>query len=413
MEYATHALVVITLLQLSRAEIQDQQSYQTWFSANTINDGYPKPLAELFPPDDPSFSPTKPIVVLPNLASFSPDESSSTPLPPISYTSSVSPSTPFSDTYSPSLDFSQTPVITSKWPTDTTASIQTTTAKPITTLQQSLPTSSLPHSSNPPNFFVLYQNEQNPIKNVPITQRSTDVTQTSIIVTHPISTSSSPLTSVSDGTITPYINTGTSVITSRPTVTFRSTPPTSSLPPISSTQTTILTKDCNSDTISSTPLPPGVVTGPPKIPSLPHLRIRVIAPKGSITNIKINPTTTTKMPTTKKTKKPKRNSYDGCLNACKGRKDPICAVPLASTIIDPKTLKGFPSICHMACHNSYKKDAYEKLIDGRCGRLRTRIISVDSQKKIQRDELKKTEYSVLNTGPKTVVEFAHAPNLEK
>lgn len=51
---------------------------------------------------------------------------------------------------------------------------------------------------------------------------------------------------------------------------------------------------------------------------------------------------------------------------------------------------------------------YEKIVDGRCGRLRTRIVRVDTKTKVHREELKKSEYSIINTGPKAVVELAGA-----
>lgn len=120
------------------------------------------------------------------------------------------------------------------------------------------------------------------------------------------------------------------------------------------------------DPIPSTPYTP-CKNGTGRLPlgpNYPSLRIRMVAPSGSITNIHLNqPTTstrrpvrTTRKPTTPRTRKTKRtrNSYDRCLNSCSG-KAPICAAPLAKIPIDPNTLKGFPSICHMACYNSFMK----------------------------------------------------------
>ncbi|RVE54216.1 hypothetical protein evm_001043 [Chilo suppressalis] len=423
-----YALVVITLLQLCRAEISDILQ-GTWYSANTINDGYsPKPIQELFSTEAPqSFSPQNPIVVLPNLSSLAPEQSaqySTTPTSFSSFTSTPSPtptvagtlaqSTLFPDNYTPSSlsqqDFSKSQSTTTRWPpSSTTLQSQTFRMK---TLQESLAASPLrpqTEPTEPPSFSLIYQNVPPQIQSIPVVQpQTTLVTQIPILST----TTSSPPTSISAGTITPYITNGLSDPTSRPTVTFRSTP----APPSSTSRTTIAARDCNPFcttkviTPAPTKRPVRVLPGPPDVPFKPNLKILVVAPHGSITNVKINPTTTTRKPTTKRTKKPKKNTYEGCLDGCKGRKDPICTVPLASVIIDPKTLKGFPSICHLSCHNSYKKDAYEKLVDGRCGRLRTRIISVDSNSKIQREDLKKTEYSVINTGPKTVLEFSRAPH---
>ncbi|CAG9787846.1 unnamed protein product [Diatraea saccharalis] len=410
MEYQ-HALVVITLLQLCRAEISEILP-GTWFSANTINDGYsPKPISELFSTEmPPSFSPENPIVVLPNLSSLSPQPEvtyisttpatfnsfvTNTPIAPSTYSSTQVTSTP-----SP-LDFSKPSSLAPQWPTSTTV-LQTQTNRPIQTLQETLATSPLlpqTQPTGPPSFSLIYENTPSPDPPIP-----------TVVTTIPTlsTTTTSPLSSISEGTLTPYITNGLSDTTSRPTVTFRSTPPSTT------SRTTIIARDCNPTTrlinpVSTTIAPTRIISGSPDVPFKPNLRIRVVAPQGSITNVKINPTTTTKRPTTKRTKKPKKNTYEGCLDGCKGKRDPICAVPLASVIIDTKTLKGFPSICHLACHNSYKKDAYEKLIDGRCGRLRTRIITVDNNSKIQREDLKKAEYSVINTGPKTVLEFAHQP----
>ncbi|KAI5636257.1 hypothetical protein NE865_11021 [Phthorimaea operculella] len=152
----------------------------------------------------------------------------------------------------------------------------------------------------------------------------------------------------------------------------------------------------------------------------PSLRIRMVAPSGSITNVNINPATTTKHPMTKRTttRKPttprtrrtkkSRNTFNGCINTCEDRgRNPICAAPLAQIPVNPETLKGFPSVCHMACHNSFKKDQYEMIVQGRCGKLRTRIKTVDSDK-LKRVELNKAQYTVVH-GDEAVFEFANLP----
>ncbi|KAL0830478.1 hypothetical protein ABMA28_002643 [Loxostege sticticalis] len=357
-------------------------------------------------------------------SSFPPSSTPFPPLsstyPPTSYQSTVSTFLPSSvttpaPTSNEFFDFSQTPRPLSELPQqpETTREGKSTLghAQSVTFgLPQSIPT--LPPSlflpqtqtTAPPNYFVIYQNAPQSIQSYP-QQQSSELTQAPLLVTSPltVTTSLPPSSTVtlSDGTISPYITNALSDGTSRPTVTFRSTPPAFTVrnPPCTPSPRPYL----RNVTQSSLKVHPG----PPKVPFMPNLKIRVVAPKGSITNVKINPTTTPKPHTTRRTKKPKKNTYDGCLDSCKGRKDPLCAIPLASVTIDPKSLKGFNSICHMACHNSYKPDPYEKLVDGRCGRLRTRIIRVDGNHKIHREELKKSEYSVINTGPKTVVEFAH------
>ncbi|KAJ2951020.1 hypothetical protein O0L34_g5394 [Tuta absoluta] len=152
----------------------------------------------------------------------------------------------------------------------------------------------------------------------------------------------------------------------------------------------------------------------------PSLRIRMIAPSGSITNVNINPATTTRRtttrrtttrkPTTKRTRRTKknRNTFNGCINTCENRgRNPICAAPLAQIPVNPETLKGFPSVCHMACHNSFKKDQYEMVVQGRCGKLRTRIKTVDFDQ-LKRVELNKAQYTVVN-GPETILEFSSLP----
>ncbi|CAF4951017.1 unnamed protein product [Pieris macdunnoughi] len=141
----------------------------------------------------------------------------------------------------------------------------------------------------------------------------------------------------------------------------------------------------------------------------PILTIRLKAPKGSITNLHINPstTTTTKKPSTTKRKSTKRKSdYNTCLDSCKDKRDPICSGPQGITPVESNTLKGFPSLCHMACHNSFRKEiTYEKVADGRCGKLRTRIRTIEKNK-IKREDLKKAQYTVSHSGPETIVEFS-------
>ncbi|KAM3964993.1 uncharacterized protein ACR2FA_000886 [Aphomia sociella] len=457
-------LVVITVLQLCRAEITKVQG--TWYSANAINDVYsPKPISELFTTDNEQtyptlFSVTKPIVVLPmsttNEYKLPPDVTSNLKttafnpptitqtynIPEISTVPTTSLSTfdpllTFSTTPAPPLTFStmapsslstlQTPSTFSTIPTLSVSSIepQTVTRSKTTSvviennneqqtnLQSTFNTNSLPPQTElfdlsqtppfptttrqppvnvPPNYFVIYQQalqniqtfSQSPPQTQPSPQASTNTEIT--ISTLP------PSTSIISSTLPP--STVTIVPSSQTSKVSISTNP-------CATRSHLTTPI--SSTVSPKPLPVRTLThkGLP-----PNVMIRVVAPKGSITNLKFV-ATTTKRPTTRRTKKPKKNSYEGCLNSCKGRKDPICANPLAALIIDPNTLKGFPSICHLACHNSYKDNPYEKLVDGRCSRLRTRIMDVNSKTKLRRDELLKSQYSIVNNAARTVVEVSN------
>ncbi|KAF9420024.1 hypothetical protein HW555_003618, partial [Spodoptera exigua] len=242
------------------------------------------------------------------------------------------------------------------------------------------------------NYFLVYQQAPQSIQSFP-SGTSQEVPQFS---------TASPSTS----TGTP----STVIIQPAPSVSPPSTrtappSPTTPLPSTTRVQTRptarIINKGCKNVT---TNLPVS------KLSELGPLKIRVLAPSGSITNVNfVAKTTTTKKPTTtrtRKTSKPKKNTYEFCIDGCRGKREPICAAPLSITFLDPKTLKGFPSVCHMACHNSYRKDPYEKVLDGRCGRLRTRIKTVDSNTKLKREELNKAQYFLDNSGTKTIVEVS-------
>ncbi|XP_041980019.1 mucin-2-like [Aricia agestis] len=127
--------------------------------------------------------------------------------------------------------------------------------------------------------------------------------------------------------------------------------------------------------------------------------------RGHKTNVLINPSTTsstTKSPTTTKRK---RNNYEVCMESCKNKKEPICSSPKGATPINPDNLKGFASMCHMACQNNFRNQQYEKVADGRCGKLRTRIRPV-GQDKLNRNELNKAQYTVVHNGDETVIEFS-------
>ncbi|XP_059050013.1 mucin-2-like isoform X2 [Achroia grisella] len=249
-------------------------------------------------------------------------------------------------------------------------------------------TTTITPSSAVPNYFVIYQQAPQNIQTLPQSQPqnvpvlSTN-TQTTVSTLPPITSIISSTLAPSTVTINSSTQTSPISIITNPCVTRN---------PLTSLRSTI---------ISSTPVPSRITPATNRIPS--NFMIRVVAPKGSITNVKLV-ATTTKRPTTRRTKKPKKNTYEGCINSCKGRRDPLCANPLAALIIDPNTLKGFPSICHLACHNSYRDNPYEKLIDGRCSRLRTRIMQVNSNTKLRRDELLKSQYSIVNNADRAIVE---------
>ncbi|XP_026733977.1 mucin-2-like [Trichoplusia ni] len=261
-------------------------------------------------------------------------------------------------------------------------------------IQASIPQQNSETSTGGPlsNYFLIYQQAPQNIQGLP----------------GPVQGEAQLTTRVQDTTTrTP----STVIISPAATQTTRAAPSTSTTPVpstvrIVSTQTPRTTQTVRNTNCQNAPNTP-ILSGPPY-----PLRIRVMAPSGSITNVHLNPasrTTTTRRPTTTRTRKikPRKNTYDACIDGCKRGRDPICAAPLSSTFLNPDTLKGFPSICHMACHNSYRKDSYEKVLDGRCGRLRTRIKTVDSNK-LKRDELNKAQYFVDNGG--TIVELSALPN---
>lgn len=195
------------------------------------------------------------------------------------------------------------------------------------------------------NYFMIYQQAPQSIQGFPgQAVTSQEVPQFSTVA--PILTTREP---------------STVIIQSGPTVSppsTRTAPPSSTTPfpstvRVQTTPTARTNRPCQNFTN----------VGPsPILPALGgSLRIRVVAPSGSITNVNFNPpkTTTTRRPTTtrtRKTSRPRKNNYETCTDGCKGRREPICAAPLSTAFLNPDTLKGFPSVCHMACHNSYRKD---------------------------------------------------------
>ncbi|XP_075975027.1 uncharacterized protein LOC142975831 [Anticarsia gemmatalis] len=464
------SLFVLTLLQLCRAEISDNAP-ENWYSANVINDGFqPKSISEIFSTDSP-FSSTNPIVVLPKSTSM-PDKMLSSTLPPstdlfsntmsdflktsiIPLTSST-PLPPTMSTFPPETSPfasqfpSQQPQVeitqfTEQTPPPSTifenrlrqttlssTELPTTLGQRTTLIQdpspigrflvpvgnepglQSTPPPTLSTAAPPSSYFVIYDRSpqgfpsqgffpQGGLFAPQQPQRPTTTTRLpgSTVVIQPVSTTPTPTPLMTSSSPRPCPR-----LTSRKPTTRLTTaslgsvtrPPTSRIPVFERTSTAFPINH------SSTKFPN---TG-----GLP-VRIRVVGPRGSITHVNINPrivapTTTTRKPTTtrtRKTPKPKKNTYEACLGGCRVKREPICAIPISSTWIDPNQLKGFPSICHMACHNSYKKDVFEKLMDGRCGRLKTRIQTLDSKNKLKREELNKAQY-VIDGGDQTIVEVS-------
>lgn len=389
------------MLQLCRAELTG-----SWYSANVINGNgefSPKPISEIF-------STSNPIVILP----------SSTSSPLESYpTSAQTGSSPFSSTASTfdyvsstqssfptDTTFDTQPTRQSTLPQWTQSQFSTQTQMPTTQrdpmeinpfLYPMMPQPQQPQPNNsqqnPPNYFLIYQQAPQNIQNFPVPTaqqtpsarpssfpiESTFSTQTSTFRTDPtyLRTDSTPFRTE----VTSFQPDRTSFRTEQ--TTFQRDV-SSWRPELTTPQTTLSTFQPDSASTfppnwptripySSTPFGktdiPCDSNGRPlknDFSKFPSLRIRVAAPSGSITNINLNPTaSTTRKPTTtrrrvtttktRRTKKTK-NNYNGCVDSCHGGRTPICANPLSAKQIDPDSLKGFPSICHMACHNSFKEN---------------------------------------------------------
>ncbi|XP_049872237.1 mucin-2-like [Pectinophora gossypiella] len=449
------SLLFITLLQLCRAELSG-----SWYSANVINDGdfSPKPISEIFTTQT-SFSTRNPIVVLPSstvsptLGSTSlstPATSFSTSITPEDYVSSTPSTLPTQSSFMPPTHETFMPSTQQTFIPSTQGTFMPSTfpqPKPDYDLRQPFQFSLTQEKQpNPPNYFLIYQQAPQTLQSLPPSapQQTFSTFEPSSTFRPEISTPQTTLSTLQSeisslqttfSTMQPEISTLSSTLsTMRPPTTLQSTfstfqPSSESTFPsnLPSSVTPTRTRSMPTSTMSpdvprSTRTTfPCVTTGRPTPgsvpPRFPSFRIRMVAPKGSITNIHINPpttttrpivrSTTTRKPSTTRTRRTKRNrnNFDGCVNSCGGKK-PICATPLAVTPINPDQLKGFPSICHMACHNSFKKDQYEMLVEGRCGRLRTRIRTVDSEK-LKKGELNKVRYTLDN--PQTVVEFSSLP----
>lgn len=400
---------------------------ETWYSANVINDGdfSPKPLSEIFSSTiaPPPFSTKNPIVVLSpssqsqgiSTASISSNYNSNAVM---SYSTSTPPPEQFVST-TPS-----SPTQSTLFETQSTFSLPTQPNMPesrpfpyqILEQPNGLPViQEMQKPPGPPNFFVVYQQAPQILENYPsglqqnyVSPQTTLSTLQPEISTHqstfstfrpeissiefsaankelsmpqfPVSTMRPEISTMSStfSTLRPdtsgftvsdssqFTSSGTTFSTPEPSRTTLTSVPPSTRTPSTLGPSTFWTTVSPNPTISTRRTPCINGTGKfPLGPTFPTLRIRMVAPSGSITNIHLNQPTTstpkwtksTRKPTTARTFKTKRtsNSYDRCLNSCSGRKTRICAAPLAKIPIDPNTLKGFPSICHMACYNSFKK----------------------------------------------------------
>ncbi|KAF9816410.1 hypothetical protein SFRURICE_000316 [Spodoptera frugiperda] len=347
-----------------------------------------------FLPSSSTFAP--PSSFLPSSSTFLPSQSTTQQPPLVTDTTKVTlPSSQSTFSFQPELQQTTLSLPQPQPPSSSQLSqqIRLDLAPQGLTIQTNAPAQNVPQPTAGPqsNYFLVYQQAPQSIQGFP-TGTSQEAPQFS--------------------TAAPSTSTGTPatvIIQPAPTVSppsTRTTPPSPTTPLPSTTRvqtkpTARTNRGCNNVTNN---LPAS------RLSELGPLRIRVLAPSGSITNVNfVAKTTTTKRPTTtrtRKTSKPKKNTYEFCIDGCRGKREPICAAPLSTTFLDPKTLKGFPSVCHMACHNSYRKDPFEKVLDGRCGRLRTRIKTVDSNTKLKRDELNKAQYFLDNSGGKTIVEVS-------
>ncbi|CAG5028685.1 unnamed protein product [Parnassius apollo] len=439
-------LVVLTLLQLCRAEIP--KVLPEWYAANLINDaGYhPKLLTELFTMHATS---KNPIIVT---SSSTPEIGEVLISSPTSTARSTelesSPSTrDTTQRVSPLRESSSTSPPTVR---EQRQIVYQLSEQPIQFLSPlpSLPIPTSEKQANPqttgqPKYFLIYQQapvsiqqySQSASPSVPNAQPTTQITRqltaqettpraaqptnefrqeetpsTRISTTQTIILPSSAFTGVSGN-----VRRGSFISSTTPHVPLGGTwqdsstspGPAYSSPAISSTtpsyypRTSSTLVPCANITFTERNPRPRLEQGENKNPAF---TIRVKAPRGSITNITINPTTTTRKPSSRRSQRRKGNNYNNCVDSCRGKKEPICAAPLAVIPIDPNSLKGFPSICHLACHNSFRKNQpFEKIMDGRCSKLRTRIRTLDKNK-LNREEMNKSQYTILNDSPETVVQ---------
>ncbi|XP_013133283.1 PREDICTED: mucin-5AC-like [Papilio polytes] len=458
-------LVVIALLQLCRAEISN--SLPKWYEANLINESsyQPKPITEIF--TTPETLSSKPIVVASSPTTSEPEKGLSTTSSTSLRQTSVAESFTTEDTTRRVLPIDRdTSLLPRAQDEREQRVIYQPQPRPIQVISaQSLPERPIPQlqsfpqfqaspqqqqSTGQPNYFLIYQQAPLSIQQYPesasqsrpsttpestqqstrepITSRTTQETTTpprsTQSTTTRYSTTERPLPDIisaiqmSSSTIRPIKREEQIFVTSSP-ILFGGPwqNPSTLLGPAyyspsifsSSTVGPSLTSTGNPNATLASVIPTmnasSAVPSTQRLNKTPALTIRVSAPRGSVTNIKINPSTTTRRPSSRRPQSRKGHNYSVCVNSCKGKKEPICGAPLNMVPINPDKLKGFPSICHLACHNSFRKNQpYEKIMDGRCSKLRTRIRTVDKSK-IRRDELNKSQYTVLSNNQETVVQI--------
>nr|XP_032516888.1 protein let-653-like [Danaus plexippus plexippus] len=355
---------IFSVLQLCRAETS--KPLPEWYAANLVNDANytPKPLTEIFTTD----------------LSFTPKDQ-------------FPQTTPFTTTTTPTI----TPTIITTTSTSESTTVENEDEGQI--IQQNIPFEII-QLSKPQQPIIFSQTGNRPSNTDP---------KLFIILNPGRESTQKPSTTENNVVATTQSPTQTAETGQKPTVSPNPSPkqavpinlPMAFMNPIPITYSAGISNFFE-PLVQSTTLPPI------KIPSLnPVISVRMKSPRGTITNIHINPTSTQK-PSTTRRRKPnqRRNNYDTCTNSCSNKRAPICATPTGVTPINPDKLKGFPSLCHMACHNSFRNnEVYDKVSDGRCGRLRTRIRPIDKDK-LNREELNKTQYTILHNGSETVMEFS-------
>lgn len=342
---------IFSVLQLCRAEITNTE----WYAANLINDPNftPKPLTEIFT-TDLNFPPRIPTI--------------------------------------------STEIFTRTTPPVTTDSTTVSSSTPSTTTNENRETSTQGQTRGVPFQIVGFPAPQQPQRNLQLGNNQNNEMSSFVLIYDPRQQAGQ----IFQQSITPTLSTVTpSAVTETqsPTTTQTSTTTTQSTTQTNTQGSTILSRNLQTQNIPLTQpiIPTSFVPGQwdvrniiypiPNFPvannncnltntpepvtasstvqsqtiqpvnSKPIFTVRLKSPKGSITNIRINPTTTKKPTTTRRRKSNKKtNDYEICLSSCDGKKEPICSGPIGVFPIDPDRLKGFASLCHMACHNSFRKD---------------------------------------------------------
>lgn len=354
------------MLQLCRAEILNTE----WYAANLINDPdyTPKPITEIFTTDI-TFIPKNPSI---------PTKITSTEPPPATMTipPTFSTTTEARETVTQNIATVRVPQI-----------IDTAIQQPQGNFQpnNNMPSVVLVYDSNLQTGQIYQQPTSTPAPSTPSptpptssppspspVPRVTPVpTQAELSTSFVTQTSSIPSSSPVVPTLTQAAQ--------RPAIVFEQPPnqntnlpfiPIGLIPNTLNGNTVIPMSNIPVINSSSAILPPTPVTPNQQNDTVrpenrrPALTVRLKSARGAITNIRINPTTTVRPVTTRRRNAGRRaNNYEICLNSCNGRKEPICSSPMGVFPIDPDRLKGFASLCHMACHNSFRKDRkYEAVI---------------------------------------------------